>query len=367
MLSCINKNSAEYQTLKKRSGISDFILESICRDFLDKYNRLPYLDEIQGSNSEPILKQELKIDNYNSTSIDRILSTTGQETIEEANATLNNEYRDLEIEITPLNKEAIVDITKRPTSDNFDNQTEENKILSKAYRNTNGQLLAPNGYLVLTNALQKLASLYGIKFNEITDSELNSDKWNGIIPDPSSVNAFVYNGQIYINVDKADLDAPIHEMMHIFVGSIRFQNPNLYLNLINLAEQFPNYTKLIQQFPGRTRNDVNEEVFIQEVAKYLIGQPSNITNLDNKIQYEISYNVKRLLDTILMGQDSVKTLSDDRLFTLSLKDIAQEINSSIMSNNFHGTVNVENSELHRKLNNIKSDLYSQKILEEYCD
>lgn len=68
-----------------------------------------------------------------------------------------------------------------------------------------------------------------------------------------------------------------------------------------------------------------------------------------------------------MGQDSVKTLSDDRVFTLSLKQIAQEVNSSIMSNKFHGTVNVENAELHRVLNNMKSDLYNQGILEEHCD
>lgn len=546
MLTCINKNSVEYQTLKDRSGISDFMLEAICRDFLDKYDRFPYLDEIIGSNSDPHIRKSLQLDSYNSTNIDNILSITGASTIELANISLNDQYRDVEVEITPLNKDAIVEITKRPTENNFDNWTEEDEILTKAPRNSEGQLLAPNGkpsnltekqyaqvrtkafkrwfgdwendpanaskvvdkngeplvvyrageinedgtlrtsyeayyftpsksyaeqyeeqyaeqenisihsfflkansinnivngarpiirsdgkkvskrglfempwskedvniilegkeaaysdgeylipnsnqiksatdnsglfsrqnnniydpepngYLVFTNALNKLASLYGIKFNDITNAELNSEEWKSIIPDVNSVNAFVYNGQIYINIDKANLDAPIHEMMHILVGSIRFQNPNLYTELINLAEQFPNYSKLIQKFPGRTRNDVNEEIFIEEVSKYLSGLPSNISSINSKLQYEISYNVKRLLDTILMGQDSVKTLSNDRLFSLSLKELAQQVNSSIMKNNFHGTINVENSELHRKLNNIKSDLYNQGTLKEYCD
>ena len=353
MLTCINKNSIEYQTLKQRSGISDFILESICRDFLEKYERLPYLDELQGSNSEPALRQQLKINTYNSTSINRILSVTGRQTIEEANAAINDQYRDLEVEIVPLNKEAIVDITHRPTTNNFSVQPIQ--VDSN-----------PNSYLVLNNTLQKLGSLYGIKFREITDAQLNSEEWKSVISDPNSVNAFIYNGQIYINLDRNSVDAPLHEMMHIFVGSIRFQNPSLYTNLIRLSEQFPNYNKLIQQFPGRTRNDVNEEILIQEISKYLTGQPSNISNLDYKLQYEISYNVKRLLDTVLMGQDSVKTLSDARIFTLSLKQITQEVNSSIMSNKFHGTINVENAELHRILNNMKLDLYSQGILEEYC-
>lgn len=357
----------EYQTLKERSGISDFMLEAICRDFLDKYDRFPYLDEIIGSNSDPHIRKSLQLDSYNSTNIDNILSITGASTIEQANISLNDQYRDVEVEITPLNKDAIVEITKRPTEDNFDNWTEEDEILSKAQRNSKGQLLAPNDYLVFTNALNKLASLYGIKFNDITDAELNSEKWKSIIPDVNSVNAFVYNGQIYINIDKANLDAPIHEMMHILIGSMRFTNPSMYQDLINLVQKFPNYQKLVQQYHNRSKNDVNEEIFITEVSRYIAGLPSNISSIDYKLQYEVSYNIKRVLDSILMGQDSVKTLSNDRLFNLSLKQIAKEINSSIMTNNFRGTLDVEGSELHRKLNNIKADLIEQKLLKEDCD
>ena len=597
MLICINKKSPEYQTLLKRSGIPDSTLEVICRSFMTKYNRLPHLDEITNSNSEPSLRSELKLGVYNETSISNVLNSTGKQTVEEANIELNNQYRDLEVEVVPLNNDAIIDITHRPTDNNFDNWTEEDEILSRAPRDGSGNLLAPNGkisnltekqyaqvrtkafkrwfgdwendpanaskvvdengeplvvyhggvrninafklpnnkavisfdstknlewakregyviseedlvrynngedievtkpvgiyfaadevvsrsyfgrrnieddelyatflniknpyitdkdgkqmpndaatvkdlqkakdnnqdgviiknvrdygpndeermnwetnefathpttdyivfnsnqvksatdnsglfsrqnnniydpvpngYLVLNNALQKLAKLYGINFNTVTNAELNSDKWRNIISDPSSVNAFIYNGQIYINLDKASLDAPLHEMMHIFVGSIRFSDPKLYSSLISLAEKFPNYTEIAKQFSGRTRNDINEEIFILEISRYLMGYKSVLHNLDNKTKYEISYNIKRLLDTILMGQDSVKTISNDRLFQLSLMQIAQEVNSAVMTNNFHGTINVENSELHRKLNNIKSDLYKQGIL--HCD
>lgn len=367
MLTCINKKSPEYQTLKNRSGIQDFILEAVCRDFLDKYDRFPNLDELPEANSEPYLRKTLGINQYNGANIDNILEKTGASSIEEANATINDEYRDLEVSITPLNKEAIIDVEHRPTDNNFDNWTEEDEILANASRDSQGRLLAPNGYLVMTNALQKLASLYGIKFNKITNTELNSEKWKDIIPDASSVNAFIYNGQIYINIDRANLDAPIHEMMHMLIGSMRFTNPSLYQSLVDSTQNFPNYARLIQQYPDRSRNDINEEIFITEVSRYVAGLPSNISNIGPKLQYEISYNIKRLLDTILMGQDSVKTISGDRLFNLSLKQLAQEINSSIMTNNFRGTLDVEGSELHRKLNNIKSDLIKQKLLEENCD
>ena len=750
MAVCINKNSIEYQSLKDRAGISEFILEAVCRDFLEKYNRFPHLDELPNSNSEQSLRNTFKIKENNGVKISNLLEITGKETVEEATIDINNQYRDLEVKILPIVEEAIVDVVHRPTENNFDNLSEEDQILSKAPRDSEGYLLAPNGkrsnltekqyaqvrtkafkrwfgdwesftkvnpyntniilgkpeadydsvdadgfgtiipvnlnekrignialnntfngsgfnvngqyvsmpevgnpveieeefrgkgygkamyfelakqvanlgriltsasdssrtpastrvweslvrdgyakrvgnryefinqtlseaskvidengeplvvyhsspeynitvfrntdsiiftqysnetieeainrykelgyeisseqidnirkhnydifenpiiltkpngiyaasnrkvsetyitresyeeglyldgevypvflnirdnniiegnnsnwneiqykgkivstrklesefrdikdgviiknifdfgspimdthgtnlsdifivynpnqiksatdnngefskinnniydevpnsYLILNNALQKLASLYGITFNEVTDAELNSDQWAGLIQDAQSVNAFVYNGQIYINTDRANIDAPIHEMFHILVGSMRFENPELYQNLINSVENLYNYSILASQYPGRSRNDINEEIFITELAKYFSGLPSELINLDQKAMYELTYNIKRTLDTILMGEDSVKTISDGRLYNMSLKEVIDEVNSTIATSNFHGFINIEGSELHRKLNNIKSDLLRNKTLEEICD
>jgi hypothetical protein len=65
------------------------------------------------------------------------------------------------------------------------------------------------------------------------------------------------------------------------------------------------YDKLIETFENRTRNDINEELFIQEYAKYITGQDSLITNLSEKDNYEIAYNINRTLDSVLFGEDSV--------------------------------------------------------------
>ena len=539
MAICINKNSVQYQSLKNRAGISEFVLEAISRDFMEKYGRLPHLDELPSSNSEPYLRDQLGVTKYNSAKVDSILEMTGKKTVEEAVIDINNQFRDLETTIIPINKEALVDIVHRPTEDNFDNWSEEDEILAKAPRDDSGNLLAPNGrisnltekqyvqvrtkafkkwfgdwennpenaskvvdengeplvvyhggenninifqtyhkdadvgdmygsyftkdekyaktyekgkiypvflniknplvtegswtgvindasvfeqydgiinnkfdngilqklhlqksrseiiirkpnqiksatdnsgsfnrlsgniydtepngYLVLNNAIQKLASLYGITFNTVTDAELNSERWRDLMPESKLVNAFVYDGQIYINVDRASLDAPLHEMLHIFVGSMRFTNPDFYYELIQLAEKLPNYNKLASQFSGKTRNDINEEIFITELAKHLTNQDSALTNLDDRILYEISYNVHRLLDSVLMGSDSSKVISDNRLYNLSLKDLAAELNSAIMINN---RPPLKNSELHRILNNMKSDLIKEGKLKEICD
>ena len=90
MLTCINKKAPEYQNLKDKSGIQDFILNAVCRDYLDKYGRFPYLDELPKANSEPHLRKRLHIKDNNSAKIEDILSETGKSTVEEATIDINN-------------------------------------------------------------------------------------------------------------------------------------------------------------------------------------------------------------------------------------------------------------------------------------
>mgnify|MGYP003481871740 CR=1 FL=1 len=47
--------------------------------------------------------------------------------------------------------------------------------------------------------------------------------------------------------------------------------------------------------------------------------PSDLDALDDKIKYELHYNMKRLLDSTLMGSYSVKSLNGDKLYNMSLK------------------------------------------------
>ena len=70
MLNCINKNSVEFQTLKNKSGLTDFELEAYCRASIDKLGRFPYLDELPYSDSSEYLKKSIKLKKNNSTKIE---------------------------------------------------------------------------------------------------------------------------------------------------------------------------------------------------------------------------------------------------------------------------------------------------------
>ena len=352
MAVCINKNSQEYQSLKSKAGIPELLLDAICSQYLDKYDRFPYLDELPKANSKPFLEEVLKLDKHNSTKISTILEYTNTNTIKEANIKLNDIHRDLETEIIPIVDEAIVKISNRPTDTDLnlvEKYTPDESVAHKVWT---------------LQALNKLSNLYGINVIEITDADIKN--MSDIMPKNRSVKAFIHNGQIYINLDRASVDSPVHELMHLLVGSLRFSNPQLYQNLIQSVENFPDYEDLILNHQNKTRNDANEEIFITEISKYLVGISSKFSRFSPKQIYEVDYNVRRLLDSMLMGDLSTKTIEGSILYRTSLKTVTELVNSKSMTNNFRGTFNEENSALHRKLNNRKAELIKEGKLKEVC-
>ena len=344
MLSCINKNSVEFQTLKNKSGLTDFELEAYCRASIDKLGRFPYLDELPYSDSSEYLKKSIKLKKNNSTKIDNILNYTGASTIEEAVVKINNDHRDLEVDITPINNEAIVKITKRPSL----YQTTDSKADIKEV----------NSALYLNNAIEKITKLYGIKIIPVTNADLQNSELGRF-----NAQAFIYQGNIYINTDSADVDAPLHELMHLFIGSIKFTNPKLYDQLVQYSMQFKGYEEMAKHFKNRTQSDINEELFVTEFAKYITNQPSALNSLSSQELEEISYNVHRLLDSILMGANS-SNLYENQIYGMSMKELAQRLDSATMNNDFFERLS--DAKIHRTLQNFKSELMESGKLKEYC-
>ena len=178
-----------------------------------------------------------------------------------------------------------------------------------------------------------------------------------------NVKGFIYNGNIYLNIDNATIDTPIHEMMHLFFGAIRYTDPEIYFNLVNSIEQLPNYNKLAENFVGRTRGDINEEVFVQEFSKYISGEQSSFDTMDKSILSKLFYNIYRNIDTIISGKYSSKGLSN--AFDKSIIQLSELLQSDIINNKFSGSLTPD--VIHRVLANFKEDLIKKGQLEERCD
>lgn len=348
---CINTKSFEFQTLKEKSGLSDFELEYQVQAFQEMYGRWPNLDELEGVDSEPYIRKSLHIREDNSTSIDKILEETGTEDIRDAKIQLNNEYRDKEIDIIPLKNDAIVEITKRPNT--------QEDLSEDIYE----QDTEVNNAVLMMQTIDKLQDLYGINIKYISNSELNSEEWQQV-PGVQSAKAFVFNGDIYVNTDNATIESPLHEMLHLIFGSIKYSEPELYQSLVDQAINFSSYNRIAKLYPNRTQNDLNEEVFITELSKYLAGKQSDLAGLDPSVMHEISYNMYRLLDTVMMGGNSVKTIPESVLYNLNMKQVAQIVNSALAQGRNVGSL--DSAQVSRIMANVKSDLLSKGLLREEC-
>lgn len=348
---CLIKNS-EYQTMLAQSGIPEFEFDVFVGDYVERFGEYPKLDEIPHADSSPYLKDLIELDEYNGSKISKILQVTQTDNLEDATIALNDEFRDLEVSISPLQEEAIVEIRQRP-SEYIEGETQDVNIDEH-----------PNLGVVFSGIFDNLRESYGIDLISITDKELANNSSLSKVPEIYSAKAFIHNGKIYINTDKADIDAPIHEMTHMLLGAVRFKNPNLYFELIQQAENFPSLANIVRQNPNKTMSDILEETFVEEMSKYLAGLESAVSSLDERTLYKLHYDMKRLLDSSLMGQYSVKSVEDTELYNMSLRELAEAVQSSSLNTPSLSTL--DDAALHRIMANTKSDLMKTGELEEYC-
>ena len=357
MNACINKKSYEYRSLSDRTGLSDLFLDAEKIDYADKHNgRWPTPAEIDGSDTTEHAREFLELRKNNTTETSKLTDKFQVDTVDEAVVLLNTQdtYNDLEFDILPLNKTSIVNISHRPSkyNNNFEIRYKPDEEV--------------NSKIVLDTAFGKLATLYGIHFKQVYLHDLHNDPmFKDVIAVDPNPKAFILNGQIYINMNNYSVDSPIHELSHMLIGQLRFAKPDLYMQLISLSEQLPNYEKMARTYPNRSRNDINEEIFVTEYSKFITGQKSVFDSIDPDIAYQVQFQVNRMIDTILDGSFGIRDLKLQDIGKYSLKQIADLVNSSKMTsvNSFP----LEDSSIHRKLNNMKLAMLKSGQLKEVCD
>lgn len=352
MTTCINTNSVQYRELKRLSTLPDIMLKAYIAQYQEDHNgRFPMIDELPGANSIEALKQDLNISAENTSKIENILKVTGTGDLNSANVIINDKYRDLDTEIIPLNKTALLNIKERPS-------------MFKYVENPKRDFKYLDSQVFITRSLDKMAKTMGINIQTMSVARMEKEGILKAIPDAASASAFIYNGNIYINSDIASIDSKVHELLHILLGSMRFKQPELYSEIIQTVQNLPNIQDIAMNYPNRTQSDILEEIFVEEFSKYLTGFDNQMSKLDSDILYQLNYNIIRTLDTILMGDNSVATIDDETLYNSSLRELAEIVNSSTMVNTAHGFL--EDALIHRVLANVKQELLEKGDLKEEC-
>lgn len=352
MTSCININSVQYRELKRLSTLPEILLKAEIAQYQANHEgRFPMIDEIPRADSTEAIKQDLKIRADGTSNIEDILKFTGASDLNSANVIINDKYRDLDTEIIPLNKTAIIDSKRRPS-------------LFEYVESPKNDLDFVDSAMFITNSLEKMAQTMGIGIKHLSIEGMRAEGILDAIPDAGQASAFIFNGDVYVNTDVATVDSKIHELMHILLGSMRFKNPELYSQLIQTAESLPNFADIAINYPNRTKSDLLEEVFVEEFGKFLAGSQSEFAKLPEDVLYQINYNITRTLDSILMGDNTTAALDDETLYGSSLREVGKLVNSSTMVNTRHGFL--EDALVHRVMANVKQELFENGDLIEEC-
>lgn len=317
MSSCINKNSAQFQTLLKQSGLSESFLAAKCGEYLDKFGRFPYLDELPGSNSKVYLENTLNIKD-DSCTIQNILNLTGVQDISQAQIKLNTIFKDNEIILNPFTETSKIYIEKRPIT----------QPVSNIYIDHSNDI--PSN-LILNKSINKLKTIYGLPV-EFTD--------NSETIEPYIIN----NGIVYLNTDQLNATIPSGYLTPVLLQDMKINNNILYNELVNLMG--------------------NEYTLIDESRKLLMLKDSVLYKLPDNIKYEIQYHSSRTLDSILMGESSIKDYPNNFVFNNSLLDLCTEVNSTLDVNNYIGKDTAEN--IDNYLEQERQRLIENGDLEEYC-
>ena len=109
-------------------------------------------------------------------------------------------------------------------------------------------------------------------------------------------------------------------------------------------------------------SDVQEEIFVTELAKFLIRDKSLFDSVDPSIMNFVLYNIKRDIDSIVFGKNSVKTIENP--FQYSLLQLGSKLGSDNFDLDTAGTI--DDAAIHRILANTKEELMENNELIENC-
>lgn len=181
--------------------------------------------------------------------------------------------------------------------------------------------------------------------------------------------AFILNGEVNINTDRASVSDVIHEYTHLFLHSLKYDDYNLYKALINAGKTSEISDKVIQTYSHLEGDDLNEEVFVTVLGEFLKGRLSNQewedsrrADFSNFAQY-----TKEKLGALLNKEVSdIRDISADDVFYMKLEDIIMLIGDWTMNNRL--TDIYEDHPLNNSSNieKLKQDLIDRGFLTQHC-
>jgi hypothetical protein len=87
-------------------------------------------------------------------------------------------------------------------------------------------------------SIERMNKYFGVKINILTNADLGQYQH---IKDIHRAKAFILNGEIYVNIDKASNKDLMHEYGHLVIGLLKHKNIQSYVQAVSTVTQLPDY------------------------------------------------------------------------------------------------------------------------------
>lgn len=239
----------------------------------------------------------------------------------------------------------------------------------------------------LLAVVNHLKDHFGVNCTIINDDDIkNGMEINGKkVRFPDSVKrarAFIFNGQIYVNIERGDAGDVIHEYMHLALGILKVRDPKTYYSLTSLVTQLPDYQDQIKRFRKfrdyRSELDLQEELFVTLLGKEF-GQQIVINFYNNEnIEKTLNRFKKEFRNIIIkafaLGQGA-ENLELEQILTKDLQQIIENFGSMIFEKEpVDANELIEATEsrqvtnlIARMIRNSQFKEHSESYIEEICE
>lgn len=204
-----------------------------------------------------------------------------------------------------------------------------------------------------------LESKFGVKINFIHNSELN--QFSGI-ENIDQVRAFVRNGEYFVNIDKADIAEPLHELLHMMLASMKYSDFDNYMKLVESISNHPLYNQITENYQ-EINSDVLEETFVTLFSESV---RRNIL-LEGIFTEEVFMNsVKKGIVEMFDLDNDLQDKSSYELLDTPVKDILFQFSSNLLQNQ-EEIYNTDNALKMMSLSGLYKKLLKEGNLKQQCN
>lgn len=175
---------------------------------------------------------------------------------------------------------------------------------------------------VINNLCAFLVEKYGVVINFVNNFQVAQ-----VAGTSETTAAFVYNGEIYINTDKATIEEPLHEFLHLVLMTLKSNNPDNYYTLVRSVESHPLFKQTSRLYEGEINIEILEETFIKLLTSTFKHRIKNEGIFSEEI---FNKTINESIQELLHLEESIEEEDTMDLLTNPIGEIMTMFGTSLM-------------------------------------